>query len=216
MRIPQPEGTKGSLMWLQRAVERRPDLLMPATLGSIDWASPLRADDFAEYRDRSFLDVLGLHHLGADLAAFWPRGGPQWDGLGRLEDGVVLVEAKAHVREFMTDPSQASDASLKVIRAAFAGVQADLGCNQRAEWTKVFYQYANRWAHLWWLRQSGVSAHLLFVSFLGDETPGIGGPALRETWDAAFRLADYALGLPSRHRLSPFLHHSHPHVRNLC
>jgi len=60
-----------------------------------------------------------------------------------------------------------------------------------------------------------VNAHLLFVSFLGDETPGICGPAVRETWDAAFRLADYTLGLPSRHQLSPFVHHSHPYVRNL-
>lgn len=215
MRVPQPEGTKGSLMWLQRAVERRPEMLVPAALGSVDWVSPRRADDFAEYRDRSFLEVLGLGRLSADLSAFWPRGGPQWDGLGRLGDGVVLVEAKAHVREFMTDPSQASEGSLKAIRAALAAVQADLGCDPRGDWTKIFYQYANRLAHLWWLRDRGVNAHLLLVSFLGDETPGIRGPATPETWTAAFQLADYALGLPSRHRLSKFVHHSHPHVRAL-
>ena len=202
-------------MWLQRAVERRPEMLVPAGLGPVDWVSPRRADDFAEYRDRSFLDVLGLGHLNADLSAYWPRGGPQWDGLGRLGDGVVLVEAKAHVREFMTDPSQASEASLEVIRAAFSRVQCDLGCKPGGDWARIFYQYANRLAHLWWLRGRGVNAHLLFVSFLGDETPGIGGPNAPEIWSAAFQLADYALGLPSRHRLSPFVHHSHPHVRSL-
>lgn len=202
-------------MWLQRAVERRPDLLQPAALGPIRWLSPRRADGFAEYRDRSFLDVTGLGHLGSELALFWPRSGPQWDGLAALPDGLVLVEAKAHLREFMTDPSQASERSLVMIRAAFAAVQENLGIKPRADWTSVFYQYANRLAHLWWLRQRGQNAHLLFISFLGDDTPGIDGPLNSETWDAAFQLADYALGIPSRHRLSPFMHHLHPKVADL-
>jgi len=215
MRVPQPEGTRGSLKWLQRAVARRPDLLGVPALGPVTWLSPLRSDDYAEYRDAAFLDLLGLGALHPALADFWPRGGPQWDALGRAGPAVVLVEAKAHLREFMTTPSQAAPPSLRKIRAAFSAIQADLGIDPPSDWSRIFYQYANRLAHLWWLRRQGVEAHLLFVSFLGDDTPGIEGPVRHETWEAAFALADHALGLPARHRLSAFVHHAMPGVDGL-
>ena len=43
---------------------------------SIDWCSPRRNDDFAEYRDDGFLDLLGLGKHSEALASFWPKGGP--------------------------------------------------------------------------------------------------------------------------------------------
>ena len=215
MRVPQPEGTKGSLKWLQRAVERRPDLLALPGLPDIRWLSPLRADDFAEYRDAAFLERLGRGHLAPELATFWPRGGPQWDALGLAGDRPVLVEAKAHVGEFLSPASQAGPASQARIEAAFAAVQADLGALPRADWTRVFYQYANRLAHLWWLHRQGVAAQLCFVSFRGEADPGIAGPEHAETWEAVFALADHVLGLPARHRLSRHIHHLTPPVAAL-
>ncbi|MBD3785767.1 MAG: hypothetical protein IE922_02185 [Sphingomonadales bacterium] len=215
MRVPQAEGTKGSLKWIQRAVALRPDLLQPPGLAPIRWLSPLASDDFAEYRDGAFLDLLGLGHLTPALAAFWPRGGPQWDALGLAGDLPVLLEAKAHIGEFLSPPTQARDAARAQINAAFAQVQPIFRAKPRAPWTDLFYQYANRLAHLAFLHAQGCPAHLMFVGFLGDQTPGIDGPATAEAWQAAFHCADHVLGLPRRHPLARYIHHLTPHVRDL-
>lgn len=212
MRIAQPPGTKGSLKWLQRAVACRPDLLQPAALPPLVWVSPLAGDDFAEYRDAAFLARLGLGHLAPALAGFWPRRGPQWDALARFDGGVVLVEAKAHLPEFESPPSAAGPTSRARIAQAFAQVQEGLGLAP-SDWSQRFYQYANRLAHLWWLRAQGVEAHLLLAGFLGDTD--LAGPATPEPWRAAYARADATLGLPSGHALAPFVHHVFPPVAAL-
>lgn len=213
MRVIQPEGTRGSLKWIQRAVARCPVALQPMELPAITWLSPRKEDDYAEYRDDAFLKLLGLERLTGALREFWPRQGPQWDALGMTSQGPVLVEAKAHLREFFTPATQAGPQSLDRINAAFHAVQADLGIQSATPWTKVYFQYANRLAFLWWLRQQGVDAKLVFVSFLNDDD--IGGPTSAETWHAAFAGADYALGLPSRNRLAAHVFHLTPDVRRI-
>ena len=113
-RVSQPVGGRGSLKWIQRAVnEAWPALNQPIlnVIGkdqSIDWRSPIEGDDFAEYRDGAFLERLGLAHLKSELAAFWPARGPQWDALGVTSAGtVLLVEAKSHIAEMCSPGSQA-------------------------------------------------------------------------------------------------------------
>lgn len=215
MRVPQPEGRKGSLMWLQRAVATHPGLLQPASLPPIEWLSPRAEDGFAEYRDAAFLHLVGHGALAPALGAFWPRGGPQWDALGRAAgDAVILAEAKAHIGEFMTGGTTASPASRARIDNALARVKNALGAAPVSDWSHVFYQYANRLAHLWWLREQGVAAELVFVSFLGDTESH--GPDHAETWQAAFAAADHALGLPARHGLSRHVHHLYPPVAGLA
>lgn len=213
MRVVQSKGTRGSLKWIQIAVEKSPNVLKPEGLPAIEWVSPLVGDGYAEYRDTAFLDILGLGHLSEALKAFWPSRGPQWDALGRTSNGPVLVEAKAHLREFFTSPSQAGPASRKKIEDAFATVRADLEIRPRADWVELYYQYANRLSFLWWLREQGVDAKLVFVSFLSDAE--MGGPDHAETWEAAFAAADYALGLPERNKLRPHIYHVMPDVREL-
>lgn len=210
-RIPQPRATKGSQKWLQSLVTTDPARLQPTNLPPLDWLSPLAADDVAEYRDDAFLQRLGLEHHAAALAEFWPARGPVWDGLARNGETVVLVEAKAHVAEALSSPSAASsEASQAQIAAAFGRVKADLSADDRSDWSRVFYQYANRLAHLWFLRQCAVDAHLLFVSVLGDTE--VGGPTEAETWQALYAAADHALGLPARHALRSAIHHVHPRI----
>ena len=213
MRAAQPKGLRGSLKWIQAAVSLRPDLLQPAGLKPVEWVSPIESDAYAEYRDEAFLELLGLEHFATSLADFWPRRGPQWDALGLTEDGCVLVEAKAHVGEFFTPPSAAGATSQAKIARAFEAVRIDLGIETTVPWDTVFYQYANRIAHLWWLRQMGVDAKLLFVSFLDDDE--MGGPAHAETWQAVFSAADYVLGLSGRHALKPHILHVMPSVRDI-
>lgn len=222
MRVVQPEGTKGSLKWLQRAVEARAPALEAPILqalpgaGRIEWRSPLRSDDWAEYRDAAFLDVLGLGDLSPRLAEFWPQRGPQWDALGVTDAGhVLLVEAKAHIGEFCSPASQASPQSLAKIREAMADTAKALGATaEDAErWCGRFYQYTNRLAHLVWLRQQGVEAVLVMLGFCGDdEMPGATTP---EAWAAAYHVADFALGIPRKHAYSRHILHVCPSVSAL-
>ncbi|MDP6107099.1 MAG: hypothetical protein QGI33_01540, partial [Candidatus Brocadiia bacterium] len=58
---------------------------------TVEWKSPLRSNAWAEYRDAASLHVLGSTEHVPELAGFWPKGGPQWDGLGVASDGTVLL-----------------------------------------------------------------------------------------------------------------------------
>jgi hypothetical protein len=69
-------------------------------VGEVRRAAPCASDEYAEYRERAFLDRVGVTLSKRPLQSFWPAGGLQWDALGRAESGeVVLVEAKAHITE---------------------------------------------------------------------------------------------------------------------
>lgn len=206
------DSPRGSLKWLRRAVAVRPDLLQPASLPPIRWVSPLEEDAFAEYRDAAFLGRLGLERLACALADFWPRRGPQWDGLGVAGDAVVLVEAKAHIRE-LASTCGAGPESRERITMALDATRAALGGAESTEWTAGFYQYANRLAHLHFLRSADVDAHLLMVGFKNDHD--VGGPVSESEWRAAYADMEAALGLPRAHPLSPAIHHVFPDVRAL-
>src|SRR5262245_60427391 len=116
-RFKQAACAKGSQRWLQHLVNRAPSLLDERIgLGPIEWRSPLLDDDYAEYRDGAFLDRLNVTLAKRPLSTFWPRGGPQWDALGRATSGeVVLVEAKAHLHELYS-PATAATADESVAR----------------------------------------------------------------------------------------------------
>ena len=201
------EGQKirGSQRWLQVAVNRCPEVFGRAIADAtglasgetIEWVSPLESDAFREYRDQEFLERLRVAPNSRPLAEFWPRRGPQWDGLARTSGGrCVLVEAKANIPEFNSAPSGASPASLRSIQAAFAETKAFLKVGSETVWSRCFYQYANRIAHLYFLREvNKTDAILVFVYFVGDTTrPGV-KPVSREGWEAAIALATEHLGL---------------------
>ena len=217
MRVTQPPGARGSLKWIQRAVaERWPALEAPIVepLGggaSVVWVSPLADDDHAEYRDAAFLARLRLSHLDGALAAFWPTRGPQWDALA-LVDGrkPILVEAKSHIAEFRTPATGAGATSRAHIARSLAEVAVALGSAHGGRWPDQFYQFANRLAHLFFLRSNGVDAYLLLVGFLNDTE--MDGPTSAEAWQAAYRVAGHALGLRHRHSLRPYILHAHPSV----
>ena len=144
-----------------------------------------------------FLDRLGVALNTRALAEFWPRGGPWWDGLARTSEGrFVLVEAKANIPEFNSDPSGASPASLCRIQAAFAETKAFLRVRSDTDWSRCFYQYANRIAHLYFLKEvNKVDAVLVFLYFAGDDTVPGREPVSREGWRAAISLVNRHLGL---------------------
>jgi len=172
----------------------------------IEWLSPLRSDQFAEYRDRAFLGQLSIRLQKRDLAAFWPRRGPQWDGLARSDRGdVFLVESKAHIEELISPGTSASTQSRKLIDRSLNEVQAFLGVPMSVDWSKVFYQYTNRLAHLYLLRElNDVPAYMVFVYFVGDRE--MQGPQTTQEWKSALQIVRGLLGLRDKDKLSDFVH----------
>jgi hypothetical protein len=202
---------RGSLHWMQRFVNERPAELSDAVVtasggrieGPIEWISPLESDDFAEYRDQSFLDRLGVSPSVVPLEEFWPRRGAQWDALGRDGRGCpVLVEAKGSIGELISSPSAAGESALPLIRNSLEQTAQHLRASSGTDWTRTFYQYTNRLAHLYFLHElNGIKSWLVFLYFVGDETiPGRPGPKTEAEWRVALEILHGALGL-KRHRL---------------
>lgn len=214
MRIEQPEGQRGSLKWIQRLVERAPDALTPSLIeagvlsseSQLTWLSPLRQDAWAEYRDARFLDRIGQSHLARNLKNFWPRRGPQWDALAKDQSGrVLLFEAKAHSAE-MASTCQADSQSRTVITVALEKTKQTLEARAETGWLNGYYQYANRLAHLCFLRSHGVDARLVFLYFTGDTD--MKGPSSREEWSLPIEAVHAHLGLDRRPRGVATVFHS--------
>ena len=198
---------RGSQRWLQLVVNRSPKLIDAAiveALGlcqdeTIEWLSPLESDCFREYQDKAFLKRLGIapQQLSLQLKHFWPKRGPVWDGLARTSCGrLLLIEAKANIPEFDSSPTGASGKSRREIEDALLKTRDFLGVSSKIDWTRCFYQYANRLAHLYFLRKlNKVDAALVFVYFVGDNTVPGRGPVSREGWEAAIGLATHHLGM---------------------
>lgn len=203
---------KGSQLDIQKLVENNPDLLalnikisfeLPDDL-KIEWVSPLRRDDFAEYSDDDFLEKLGKANENIRITDFWPKGGPHWDALGKASDGsVFLIEAKAHISEMVSTPSQAGEDPLKIIRFKLERTKQFIHARADVDWTLHFFQYANRLAHLHFLRfDKKLPVFLVFIYFIGDKT--VLGPQTKEEWLGALELLRSFLGI-GRTKLTPFM-----------
>ena len=211
MRFVEPGNARGSLRWLRKTVNQHPVLLnheirkagkLP-TRTAIDWVSPLESDEYAEYRDSSFLEMLGIELTKVPLQDFWPRLGPQWDGLAKTSDGqVLLVEAKANIPEVVSPATGASPTSKKQIERSLEDTKKFLGVDPTIPWSGKLYQYANRMAHLYLLRElNDIPAWMVFVYFIGDEDTN--GPSTVAEWKAALTVAKGVLGL-TRNKLNKY------------
>jgi hypothetical protein len=167
---------------------------------SVEWVSPLEADDYREYRDGAFLEKLNLERHRSELGKFWPARGPVWDGLATAGESVILAEAKSYPDEFYSTGCKAeAAASVEKIRQALARTQEWLGLDPDPErWmyqlredepSSSLYQSANRYSHLFFLREvAGVDACLAHVLFLEDHTFK---PATRDDWvESLIRIED--------------------------
>ena len=213
-RFPQLEGRRGSLKWIQFLVNDYPELINEplreacglSPYAQIEWLSPLRADNFAEYRDQAFLDRLSVRLKKRRLATFWSRRGPQWDALARSDRGdIFLVESKAHIGEIQFGGTKASIRSASLIDASLRATQSYLRVHTDVDyWSRILYQYTNRLAHLYLLRVlNDVPAFLVFVYFVGDKE--MYGPSTQEEWESAIQVVKGVLGMPHRHRLSRYV-----------
>lgn len=208
------QASRGSQYWIQCYVNDRPlevnraisEAGGPTDAEKTEWVSPLRSDAYSEYYDQDFLDLLGVETPHRRLDDFWPARGPHWDALGKTPGGeLLLVEAKSHIPELFSNPSGAGEASLARIRSALDETAAAFNARPGCDWTQTFYQYANRLAHLYFLRdQNGIPAWLVFVAFLNDEE--MKGPVTRAEWEAALTVVHHALGLRGAPLMKHVLH----------
>jgi hypothetical protein len=210
-RYPQSSDGHGSLRDIQILVNGFPDFLtnkikehIMIESDRIDWVSPLKDDDFSEYRDNGFIEKLGIQNLETSLSAFWPKRGPQWDALGRgNRNEVFLVEAKANIDEIVSPETKATEKSLVLIKKSLDSLKKYLRVNNKVDWSGTFYQYTNRLAHLYFLRAlNKLPANLIFVYFIGDDS--VSGPKSVEEWNAALMVMKKYLGL-STHKLAKYI-----------
>ena len=210
-RIIQPKGTKGSLRWIQHVVNDCPDVLSNPVIDAIgadkgqpiEWLSPKSDDDYSEYRDQEFLDLLGIKLSKTSLNDFWPKRGPQWDALGRIEDKIYfLAEAKAHVSEIISSSQAKSAKSETLINNSLDETRKYLKLNPNIDLSKGFYQYSNRLAHLYLLKKlNDIPTYLVFVYFINDHTHI---PTTRDEWNGALELM-HALLASRKHMLQKYV-----------
>jgi hypothetical protein len=204
----------GSQLQIQLYVNRRQGELNAAivtALGSaispgaeIVWRSPLESKQFAECMDGAFLDALGLSHLKAKLAAFWPRSGPRWDGLATCGSQAnpdtptyLLAEAKGYPEEIFGPGCRARPGSRpkQLIEKALRDTKAWAGAEESANWEGRLYQYANRLAHVFFLREAaGLKAWLVNLCFLNDPRT----PRDCAEWEAGLAAIREELGFRDR------------------
>lgn len=211
-RIPQkpPSTSKGSLRDIQVLANEYPYVFAKAMLGhEIEWLSPLKSDAYAEYRDKPFFEKIGLGDKATfPLDDFWPRGGPQWDGLARdkTTGEILLIEAKAHISEIFGSGTQASPKSKEIIRSSLKGLATRLGATYREEsWLGPFYQTANRMAYLDYIvNRLNTPARLVYLIFMNDYTV-LKQSESKSDWFAAFNVLEQSLDLPKSHALSDLI-----------
>jgi hypothetical protein len=216
-------AAKGSQRWLQIAVNREPTILdtplrSAARLSSgvgLEWLSPLASENFVEYSDGLTFDRLGIKLEKRSLEDYWPLHGPRWDGLARATTGdVFLVEAKAHIGEMVSGGTRASEASRAKISQSLGEVQREIAPkSEEIDWTRTFYQYANRLAHLHLLRmQNDIHAHLVLVYFLN--ATDVDGSSQQAEYEGATKIIEHYLGI-RQSKLSQSVHKLYVDVRDL-
>ena len=211
-RIKQDPDSHGSLKDLQVLINVKKKYLdaeISKVIGkqmSINWRSPLQTDDYAEYRDEDFLKRLGiLGKITYPLSDFWPDNGPQWDALGVSGDEIILVEAKANIPEMVSPGTKAGTSSRRKIKNSLDEVKKYLSVSDSIDWTGTFYQYVNRIAHLYYLREKNqIKARLLFIYFINDVT--VRGPKTKDEWLGAIQTMECYLGLDKNHKLRKYIH----------
>lgn len=209
------EETHGSQKDLQILANQHQDILnhelskiLNKTI-KLEWLSPLKDDDYAEYVDQDFINRLDINsRIIKPLNDFWPNGGANWDGLAKDNETIFLIEAKAHISEQMIESTGATSIeSINLIKKSLEETKAFLDVKSDVSWCKEnYYQYANRLAHLYYLREiNKIDAHLLFIYFLNDKTV-TGKSETKEDWKQAINDVYKKLELEKNNKLSDFIH----------
>lgn len=81
-----------------------------------------------------------------------------------------------------------------MIAESLRQTQASLAVESTHDWTRAYYQYANRLAHAYLLNElNGFRSELVFLYFIGDYI--MDGPDWREAWETELRQVHRTLGI---------------------
>lgn len=207
--VSQRKAEKGGQRWLQELINRHPEIIneklrVPMGLNKVEnitWLSPLEKENYIEYKDDGFIKTIGMELKERPLHTFWPDGGPNWDGLGKTSEGkIILLEAKSHSGEQLSKTHAKNSKSIDLIKRSLAATRKYFEVENNSDWTKKYYQYANRLAHLYLLRElNQIPTWLVFLYFVNDEE--MNGPKSKKEWEDAIKDIHAYLGLnPERLR----------------
>ena len=188
------KGKAGSQLDLQIAVNtNNGEALSKAILslnpewegGKITWFSPLKETGYKEFFDKSFFngsfgkkkgvsesfwDGVKMEGTSFETIEKWPKGGPHWDGIAVLEKNgkntLLMIEAKAHKGEVYSYCG-AKGESRECIKDFLNDI---LGKKMGKEdyWLKKYYQFANRLAFHFSLKEAKVNVSLIYILFAND------------------------------------------------
>jgi hypothetical protein len=125
----------------------------------------------------------------------------------------ILVEAKAHIPETLSPPSQAGEASRARIQAALEEARKFYAPRSSKVWFEHFYQYCNRLAFQYFVAHlNRLPSKLVFLDFYNAAE--MNGPRSPDEWRGATRLIHAFLGLPESLEAHG-VHHAYLDVRRL-
>jgi len=76
--------------------------------------------------------------------------------------------------------------------------------DSKVDWSGKYYQYTNRLAHLYYLREiNELDAYMVFVYFVGDKS--VGGPDKKVEWDKAIDKMYKKIDLKKENKLSKYV-----------
>ena len=92
-----------------------------------------------------------------------------------------------------------------MIEKSLKEVQSYLRIDPIVNWSQTLYQYTNRLAHLYLLRElNNAPTFLVFVYFVRDYD--MDGPSTVAEWKSAIQIVKGVLGLRESHKLSKYVH----------
>ncbi|MFA5297647.1 MAG: hypothetical protein WC389_05500 [Lutibacter sp.] len=126
-----------------------------------------------EFKGITFLkDRADYPMLQRKWESFWPQKGnsQNWDAVFVHKDEYVLIEAKAHMNEVRTNSNATNKESIRLIQNAFILTKEQFEIKSTNDWSKKYYQLANRLAFLKFMIDNNIKAHLLNIYFLNGYT----------------------------------------------
>lgn len=141
--------------------------------GNIEWfdylinENRLSFDD--EYKNIHFLKERdNFARIEENWKKFWPQKGnsQNWDGIFCHNDEIVLVEAKAHLKEIQQSCTAKVGPSKNKIIKAFKNTKDYFSIISQNDWLIKYYQLANRLAFLYFLDINSIRASILNIYFL--------------------------------------------------
>lgn len=140
------------------------------------------------------LELTGLDFLPVEHAArqhwrsYWPQTGnaQNWDAVGSGtaagQAEWLLLEAKANLEEVNSSCQAKATGGLSLINKRLNETKAEVGADAANDWTRPYYQYANRLATLRFLLSQGILARLVFLYFTGDSRTDATCPTSTDEW----------------------------------